>query len=150
MILTIIRINNNPRILFNIVDIGCYEFTNEPIIWTSVRTLDFGDDVLIDTFVTSTFVVGNAGDEALNGSVQQIDPPFFIDSGSPYSIASLTNSDVSIMFAPSDITNYSNTIILSGEQNVEINLTGNGIPEPVLFIIGILIFLCSKIKTNNE
>ena len=124
----------NPRILNEIVDMGGYEFTNEPIIWTSLLTVDFGD-VVVDSFVTSSFVIGNAGDEALNGSVQQIDPPFFIDSGSPYSISSLSSAVVSIMFAPSEETNYVNEIFLSGGGASTVVLKGNGIPEPYLFII---------------
>ena len=142
-------INGNPRILSNIVDIGCCEFTNEPIIWTSLLTIDFGD-VLIDTFVTSVFTVGNAGDQILNGQVEQIASPFFVDYGAPYSIDGLTNSEIAILFAPSEETNYFDEILLSGDSLVTITLKGTGIPEPHIFILIILITATFKFVNTKK
>ncbi len=128
----------NPRILNVIVDMGGYEFTNEPIIWTSHRTVDFGD-VLVDTVITSTFIVGNGGDQILSGSVENIDAPFFVDYGSPYSITSLSNSGISIVFAPDEITNYIDEISITGGESSSIVLLGNSIPEPgIIWIVGLL------------
>ena len=139
----------NPRIINVIVDMGGYEYTNEPIIWTSHKTVDFGD-VLIDTVVTSAFIVGNAGDIILSGAVENIDAPFFVDYGSPYSIISLSNSRISILFAPDEITNYVNEISITGADPCLIILKGEGIPEPMewIWIIGLLeLWIIAKRRT---
>ena len=141
-------LSGRPRILNEIVDMGCYEYTNEPILWLSHRIFDFGD-VLVDTVVTSTFVVGNAGNIILSGDVQNINAPFFVNSGSPYSITSLSNSEILIMFAPDKITNYIDEISITGAEPCSIILKGEGIPEPFLFIIYYLSFIIWKFNSRN-
>ena len=141
-------LSGNPRILNKIVDMGGYEFTNEPILWLSHRIFDFGD-VLVDTVVTSAFIIGNAGDIILSGDVQNINVPFFVESGSPYSITSLSNSGISIVFAPDEITNYIDEISITGADPCSIILKGEGIPEPFLFIIYNLLFVIWKFNSRN-
>ncbi len=135
-------LEGKPRIINKIVDMGCYEYTNEPVVWLSYRMIDFGD-VLVDTFVTSVFTVGNAGDQILSGDVQNIHAPFFVDYGTPFTIASLTNSELSILFAPDEITNYFDEVSITGAENCTLILKGSGIPEPycLLFIIYYLLFV---------
>ena len=77
-------------------------FTNRPVMWTSLplSTLDFGF-VQVGASVTSTFFLGSASSNiVLSGSVQNLDSPFSVVEGSPYSVTNYSSSAITMVFTP--------------------------------------------------
>lgn len=125
------------------IDIGAYEFTNEPIIWLSLSHIDYGD-VTVDTTVTSTFSIGNAGTDVLTSDIHNVDNPFTIPEGTSFVIPSMDTETVVVHFTPTEETNYYVQLNITGNDGGKVHLTGTGIPEPggillISLLIGILI-----------
>jgi hypothetical protein len=71
------------------------------------------------------FTVQNLGTGTLSGT-GSVAAPFFIVSGSTYSLAQNQSQPVTVCFKPTAISNYSRTITLSGNGGVVSNLTLSG------------------------
>lgn len=71
------------------------------------------------------FTVQNLGTGTLSGT-GSVAAPFFIVSGSTYSLAQNQSQPVTVCFKPIAISNYSRTITLSGNGGVVSNLTLSG------------------------
>ena len=127
-------LSGGPRVFGGVPDIGAYEIMTGAFIRVSADILNFGK-VVIGNSTQMTLNVENIGTEVLDGLVSGTNDYFSIVSGSPYSISVMTNKNVVFSFTPSAPVNYAQTVTLSGGGGAEIELIGQGIPEPGLFII---------------
>lgn len=123
-----------PRIINGAVDIGAYEATNEPVIWTMPVHVDFGA-VALDEMASASVVIGNAGDQTLVGTASNIVPPFAVVAGAPYSIAPATQQNIELAFTPTNVQRYTMMTLLTGGGDAPILLTGEGVPEPALLVL---------------
>ncbi len=111
-------------------------------IRVSTDVLDFGE-VIIGNSTQLTLNVVNIGTVGINGFVTGTNDQFSIISGNPYSIGVMSNENVVFNFIPDIEDNYAQTVTLTGGRGAEVELIGQGVPEPSLFLIFNLGFLIS-------
>jgi PKD repeat protein len=93
----------------------------------------FGAVVVAQTGMVS-FAVSNAGDLPLNGTAT-VGSPFFIVSGSPFTVAGGQTQTVTVSFMPPALGAFSNMVVFSSNGGGSTNVvTGNGVP-PLRLIV---------------
>jgi len=133
-------ISGRPRIVGPAVDVGAYEFTNEPVIWASARRLDFGEVIMGDA-AAQALVFGNVGSELMAGQISGVTPPFGLNSGASYALAPLGVSTATFSFVPESVATFAVVVTLSGGDGAEVLLHGSAIPEPGLVLAAVLALL---------
>ena len=139
-------LSGGPRVFGNFPDMGAFEVVSGAFIRVSADVLNFGG-VIIGSSTQLTLNVENVGTEVLNGFVSGTNDQFSIVSGSPYSIGVMSNENVVFSFMPNVVGSLEQTVTLSGGGGAEVELIGQGIPEPCLFIIYnllIMIYYCRR------
>jgi PKD repeat protein len=91
-----------------------------PLLALSPTNLDFGSVVLGQTN-TQSFQLVNSGGLVLTGNVVTV-PPFAIQSGNPFSLASGQTGQVSVSFSPTNAANFSNVVIFASNAGNRTNL----------------------------
>ncbi len=139
-------LSGGPRVFGNFPDMGAFEVVSGAFIRVSADVLNFGG-VIIGSSTQLTLNVENVGMEVLDGFVAGTNDQFSIVSGSPYSIGVMSNENVVFSFMPDVDGSHEQTVTLSGGGGAEVELIGQGIPEPCLFIIYnllIMIYYCRR------
>ncbi len=128
-----------------------FKLTNEILPkLESLDLIDFGEVVAGQT-ITFKLPIFNFGAGTVSGIVTGADAQFELLSGKNYSAKSESPDFLNISFTPPFEEQYSNTVYLTGTGgNLQIELKGLGVPEPIsvigylLFVIGIFIFRKKK------
>jgi hypothetical protein len=98
-------------------------------------TVDFGEVTIQDTLSIEAFRVLNHGGGVLSGQAY-VSSPFFVESGSPYSLMSGETSIIRIAFRPDSVGLVERTVSFTGGGGTERIVTGAGKePEAVPSIV---------------
>jgi len=107
-----------------------------PVI-SAPSVLDFGE-VVIGESTNLPLVIGNVGIGVLSGEITAVSAPFGISGTDSYAIPAGGDATHSLTFAPSVEGVYTNTATLTGGGGATVTLMGMGIPEPALWLAGVL------------
>ena len=137
-------LDGKPRILNSYTDIGAYEFPQTAYCrMFSAPLVNFTPEYSFPVGQVSnvTFSFANIGGSLLNGAVSNCSPPFYVISGSPYSLPLGQSHFVTVQYAPDEQGWFEQTVYLTGgTEPVPIEIMGSAyIPEPGLSLLFLLI-----------
>ena len=109
-------------------DIGAYNYGNNlastnPIIQVSPGSLSFGT-TLTNASVSNSFTIQNIGGAVLSGTAS-VGAPFSIVSGGSYNLGSNQSQTVMVAFSPAMVSNYSQTVTLTGGGGTNAIVSGS-------------------------
>jgi hypothetical protein len=119
---------------------------NPPAGILAVNTLQLGFGKTFPGMTnTHFFTVINTGTAQQAGNILNVTVPFHTLSNNTFTLTPQSNTAVVIAFSPEEPGVFTNIVTLAGNGTVDIILTGEGIPEPaILCILLILLPLLRK------
>jgi PKD repeat protein len=101
-----------------------------PSISVTPVTLNFGT-IGAGTSAQLSFLISNTGQSPLTGTAAVSGGPYTIISGTPFTVAGLGSTNMTVQFAPVTAGTFSNTITFtSNGGNANNNLVGTGVGAP--------------------
>jgi len=100
-----------------------------PAITVAPASLPFGS-ILSGTSATNSFTVQNTGGGILSGEAT-VPAPFSIVSGADYSLGSNEIQTVTVVFSPTAVGSYSQTVTFTGGGGASATVTGSATNAPV-------------------
>lgn len=120
-----------------------------PTIETIPTSLEFPETEIGD-YVERNIVCKNIGGGVLEGSVSGPAEPYTLTGNPDYALSSLQSTFYTIRFTPTDVGTFNDTLVFTGGGGAQVPITGDGIPEPVVTWLLLLLLSAVKRKLNHR